>query len=246
MRLVFTKISVRLVLAEQADQQRELLFHRREIDELPHTVDRHLVRLDTHELRIVHVLVSQLEHAMRQGRREQHRLPLFRRWQAAHQVADVGDEAEIEHAIGFVQHEHLRVAHVENMLLEVVDEAAGRADEHIDAFGKLAPLFVVIHAAVHHGELQTDVFAEYFRIVMDLHCKLARGRDDEGTDGGWVTARGRGMLQQGLIQRDEKRRGLARAGLRLPGDVMTLQGDRQGLRLDRCALGEPGVADSGL
>jgi hypothetical protein len=52
---------------------------------------------------------------------------------AAQDEADVGDEAEVEHAVGLVEHHGLRVAHVEHVLLEVVDDAARRADQHVDA-----------------------------------------------------------------------------------------------------------------
>ena len=74
MRLVLTKImrAARLALAQQADQQRHLLLHGREVDQLAHLVDGHLVRLDAHQLRIVHVLVGELEHAMGQRGGEQH------------------------------------------------------------------------------------------------------------------------------------------------------------------------------
>ncbi len=76
---------------------------------------------------------------------------LVRRRQAPQDVADVGDEAEIEHAIRLVQHQHLRVAHVEDMLFEVVDQAARRADQHVDAVLELPALLVVVHAAEDHG-----------------------------------------------------------------------------------------------
>ena len=52
------------------------------------------------------------------------RLALLGRRQAAQDEADVRDEAEVEHAVGLVEHQHLRVAQVEHVLLEVVDEAA--------------------------------------------------------------------------------------------------------------------------
>ena len=53
---------------EQADQQWDLLIHRREVDQLADTVDRDLVGLDADQLRVVHVLVGEFEHALRQRR----------------------------------------------------------------------------------------------------------------------------------------------------------------------------------
>jgi hypothetical protein len=70
---------MRLGLAQQADEQRHLLLHRGEVDDLAHAVDRDLVRLDAHQLRIVHVLVGELEHPLRERRRKQHRLAPLRR-----------------------------------------------------------------------------------------------------------------------------------------------------------------------
>ena len=54
--------------------------------------------------------------------------------QAPQNEADILDESQIEHTIGFIHDRHLDVAQIEHMLLEVVDDAAGRADQHIDAF----------------------------------------------------------------------------------------------------------------
>ena len=68
--------------------------------------------------------------------------------QPAQDEADVGDEAEIEHAVGFVEHHGLRVAHVEHVLLEVVDDAAGRADQHVDAVLQGLALFFVVDAPI--------------------------------------------------------------------------------------------------
>jgi hypothetical protein len=99
--------------------------------------------------------------------------------QAAHEVADVGDKAEIEHAIGLIEHQYLRAAQVENVLLEVVDEPAGRADQHIAPLAELLALLLVVDATEYHHVPQMRMGAEHQRIVMDLHRKLAgRGHDE--------------------------------------------------------------------
>jgi len=139
--------AMRVAIAQQREEQRQLLFHRREIDRLRHAVDRHLVRLDAHELRIVHVLVGELEHSMRERRREQHVQTTVMLGQAPQHVPNVFDEAEIEHAIGFIENEHLNAAQPENPLLVEIDETPRRADQDVDACGKYFALFVVIRAA---------------------------------------------------------------------------------------------------
>ena len=81
---------------------------------------------------------------MRQRRREQHVEALVGWRQAPQQVADVLDEAEVEHAVGFVENRHLDLVELEHALLEVVDDAARRADQDVDAvLDRLALLLVV-------------------------------------------------------------------------------------------------------
>ena len=46
---------------------------------------------------------------------------------------DVGEEAEVEHLVGLVEDDDARVAEVEVTLLGEVDEAAGGADDDLDA-----------------------------------------------------------------------------------------------------------------
>ena len=46
------------------------------------------------------------------------------------------------------------------MLLEVIDDAARRADQHIDAFFEHAPLLLVVDAAEYDGELEAGVLAD--------------------------------------------------------------------------------------
>ena len=85
--------------------------------------------------------------------------------------------------------------------------------------------------------------AEHLGVVVDLHRELARRRDDQAR-GSRSSARpgGGGCVSSVLVQRDQERGGLAGAGLRLAGDVAAGERERQGLRLDRRAQRESGVA----
>ena len=47
--------------------------------------------------------------------------------------AHVGDEAEVEHVVGLVEHEHLDASKLREPLAHQVDEAARAGDEHVDA-----------------------------------------------------------------------------------------------------------------
>ena len=63
--------------------------------------------------------------------REQQVLPLRR--QDVEDLADVADEAHVEHAIGLVEDEDLDRREVDGALAEVVEQAAGRGDDDIGA-----------------------------------------------------------------------------------------------------------------
>ena len=48
-------------------------------------------------------------------------------------LADVVDEAHVEHAVGFVEHEDFDLVEAHGALTAQVEQAAGRGDEHVDA-----------------------------------------------------------------------------------------------------------------
>src|SRR5690606_7483052 len=64
-------------------------------------------------------------------RGEQHRVP--RGGGAGEELLDVGQEAQVEHLVGLVEHDALDVGQVEVTLLEQVDHAPGRAHDDLDA-----------------------------------------------------------------------------------------------------------------
>ena len=155
--------------------------------------------------------------------------------QAPQDEADVLDEAQIEHAVCFVEDGDLDMAQIEDMLLEVVDDAPGRADQDVDPLFQNAPLLLVVHAAEHDGELEAGEFGDAFRIRMNLHGEFARRRDHDGARRVERPVRRAGVGQQAIEQGDEERRRFARAGLRLPRHVVARERQGQGLRLDRRA-----------
>src|SRR6185437_9101586 len=115
---------------------------------------------------------------------------------------------------------------VEYVLLEVVDEAPGCADQHIDALLELTPLLLVVDAAVHHGLFQAGVAPEDLAVVVDLHRKLARWGEHECSNRGGRAVVRRWMCEQRLVQRHQEGGSLTRARLRLAGDVSAREGDR--------------------
>ncbi len=74
----------------------------------------------------------------------------------------------------------LHVAQVEHVLLEVVDDAARRADEHVDTVLERLALFFVVDAPEHDGPSCRPVCLPSTSCVAEnLHRELARGREDQ-------------------------------------------------------------------
>ena len=61
---------------------------------------------------------------------------------------DVGQEAQIEHLVGLVEHEHLDVTQVEDATIGQVQQAARGADHDLDAGAELVELVLVADSAV--------------------------------------------------------------------------------------------------
>ena len=144
----------RPLLFHQGEQQQHLVFVGG-VEELlldPHA--GHLFRFDLHMFRVVHVFIGQLLHPQGEGGGEQHAQTLGGGGHAAEQETDVLDEAEIEHAIRFVQYHDLDVAEIDDLGLEVVDDATRGADKDVDALFQHGQLLVVAFATIGETELE--------------------------------------------------------------------------------------------
>ena len=132
---------------------------------------------DLHAGRITHQ-VGDLAHGLLvEGRREQQRLALGRR--LAHDAADGGQKAHVEHAVGLVEHQHLDLVQVAGTLLDQVDQTTRRGDQDIAAVLKRRGLRLVAHATHDgHGNMAGDI-GDLARDLVDLLRELARGGDDE-------------------------------------------------------------------
>ncbi len=60
---------------------------------------------------------------------------------------DVGNEAHIQHAVGFVDHQQFDAGEQEAATFKMIEQAAGRCDQHIDAAHQLGILIVEGDAA---------------------------------------------------------------------------------------------------
>ena len=153
-------------------------------------------------------------------------------------VVDVVDEAHVEHAVGFVEHEHLDVLEHGLAGLQVVEQAAGRRDQDVERAAQRLQLRRIRHAADDGGDAQArHVAAVDAGRLGDLHRQLARRRQHEdarAVDRALLAAlRGVGARSEDALQRrQDERRGLAAAGG--GGDHQVGAGER---RRDRRASG---------
>ena len=231
--------------AYQSDQERQFVLVGRVENRLAHGVDRHFIGLDTNEFGFVHVLVRQLHDAERQCRRKQHVEALIGWRQPPQQIADVLDEAEIEHTISFIQHHHFDAVQLEHSLLEIVDDAARRADQDINAIFNNSALFFIISAAIRQADAETGVFSKLFGVLRDLYREFTGWRQHECARlllavVLWL------CIQQTLKSRYQEGGGLAGTGLRLACDIVLPERDRQRPGLNRRAILEAGIANTCL
>ena len=166
---------------------------------------------------------------LRHCRREEQRLPLG--GDVGDDTADRNDEAEIEHVVGLVEHQHLGEVEANGAVLHVVHQAAGRGDKHVNAAGHGAGLLALRHAAEHRGHAHADELAVGTKTIGDLAGQFPRRRQHEHAAG---AAHGRAPLgRQALEDGEGKGRRLAGAGLGDALDVPPVKRRRDRLLLDR-------------
>ena len=169
--------ALRALLLEELGQQVVLGLDGHREHKLVDGVGGRRGRCDLHACRVAHQVGNLAHGLLVKGRREQQRLALGRR--LAHDTADGGQKAHVEHAIGLVEHQHLDLVQVAGALLDQIDQAARRGDQDVAAVLEGRGLRLVAHAAHDgHGDMAGDV-GDLARDLVDLLCELARGGDDE-------------------------------------------------------------------
>ena len=162
----------------------------------------------------------------RHGRGEEERLAGERH--QLHDALDIRDEAHVEHAVGLVDDEQLDAGEQELAALEMVEQAAGRGDQHVDAAGDLGILIAEGHAADEEGDGELVIDPVLVEVVLDLGGKFPGRLEDERAR---HARPGPAGFQQGQHGQREGRR-LARARLRDAEHVPPREHVGNGLSLD--------------
>jgi hypothetical protein len=126
--------------------------------------------------------------------------------------------------------------------LEMVEQAAGRGDEHVDAAGELGVLVAEGDAADEQGDAQLVVDAVLDEVLLDLGGELAGRLEDEGAR---HAGAGAALFQHGDHRQGEGG-GLAGAGLGDAEDVAAGQDVGDGLGLDGGRFGVAGRSHGSL
>ena len=102
------------------------------------------------------------------------------RGQIALNLLHVGVEPDGEHAIRFVEDESAQSVQRKGAVQKMIEHAAGRAHNDLNAGMQGLKLTAVAHAAVQRGDGKTRVFKKGAGLVFHLAGQFARRRENEG------------------------------------------------------------------
>ena len=216
-------------LIDQVSQQVALLLLLHHVDLLRDALGRGVARRDLDLGRVVEQAVGQFADLRREGGRVQQGLAHL--GQNGDHLADVADEAHIQHAVRFVQHENLDAGQIQRLFADVVEQTAGSGHQNVHALLERLQLRVHAHSAEHDHGTHLCVSAIGAHRLLDLGRQLAGRRQHEHARAPRRNA-GR-TVQQGVQDGQRKTGGLAGAGLRGGEQVAAGNHQRNGFLLDR-------------
>ena len=114
----------------------------------------------------------------REGGREHEALPVGRK--KLQDAGDVGQEAHVEHAVGFVEHDHLDLRELHGLLFDVIEKTSRRRRKDFDPSAKHVSLRTDVDAPVDHAHAKRRVLGVGFEVFRNLDGEFARWRQNEG------------------------------------------------------------------
>ncbi len=189
--------------------------------------------------RVTHVGFDQMLHRGFDGGGEQQRLP--RSGHGVYHAGDRGQEPHVEHAVGFIEHEHADAGEIDQFAAEEIVEAAGRSDHDFGALADGFQLRIFAQAADHGGGADAGSIGKLGEGFMDLQREFARGAKDYDARAARAGLRGVGLgavAQQQFDHGQHKGQRLAGSGLRGGDQVASGEGRFDGKCLNRRRFGE--------
>ena len=92
---------------------------------------------------------------------------------------DIGNEAHVEHPVGFVDHEHFAACEQYLAALEQVHQTARCRDQNVHAFFERLDLIAHLHAANQQRHRQLVIFTVFLEILGNLRGEFARRFEDQ-------------------------------------------------------------------
>ncbi len=172
--------------------------------------------------------VGQFLDVLRHGGREEQRLPLG--GQQLDHLADVVDEAHVEHGVRFIEHEVLEVPEADVALVDEVEQPSGCRHHDVHSALQGGDLLALFHTAKNDRVVELHMGGIVLDALADLGRQLAGGADDQPPD--HAPAIVVGCFVQPVEHGQREGRGFARSGLCHAEDVSSLQYVGNGLGLN--------------
>ena len=213
---------------EHIDEQVLLLGLAHEVDLLLDGLGGGAAALHLHGDRVEEDGVGQLLDVLRhRGGEEQGLAP---GGQELDDLADVVDEAHVEHGVGLVQHEVLEVIQSDVALVDEVQKAPGGGHDNVHTTLERGDLLALFDPAEDDGVVELLVLAVVADALADLGGEFARWTQDQGADDpAALPAR---LLAEPMEHGKGKGRRLAGAGLGDTEDVFAVHDVGNGLGLN--------------
>ena len=170
-----------VVRVDDMGEQRFLFAAADRVNRLRDALHRGVARRDLNALGIFQQAVGQVANFVAECRAEQQRLFLL--GHHGQHFFDVVDKAHVQHAIRFVEDQNLHLAQVQRALAGVIQQAAGRGHQDVNAAAQFFDLRAHADATKHHHGTEFQVFAVNAHAFLDLGGEFAGRRHDQAAHG---------------------------------------------------------------